>query len=779
MPDWTPPALVPPPAMVQPRFAPFAVPDDLRIVAVTPESRAAAGVLADHLLRRIGRAVPVTDGPAGAGCILLAAGGRTVTGEPHPEGFAIEVFPDTVGVYADTPEGFARGVSRLLQLPVQDPDSGAWMVPPVYLVDAPRYEWRGLMLDLARFPHPVDAVLETLDLAFLFGINRVQLHLTDDQAFTFPSELLPPRTDPGQEGEHRGYSRADLERIVRFAAARGIRIVPELDMPGHSIWLVRHRPDLFGRVDAATGEAVSTGVVNMTSGAAIEASLALLDEVMEVFGESPEIHLGGDEVWGRDLVKLPGFAAFAEAKGLPTEPEASATAELLAHFLKRTTDHVLEAGRQPILWEGVQPSAAEERTLDPRVVFMSWNMRSRTPASLIEADHRVINANWEPLYVVPAQGWASRPADALDWTPRSFRQRFGGETVDLPADAPVMGSQICVWEQRPEAIVPALLRLLPELSTRMWGAEVQGDAASFAAAADGVRSMALAQLRPVAIGRTDGCIGTGFDGTLLVTHDLRGAAQGIIRYGGGTTFDFDVTAEWGVLPESGRMPLEATFVVGAALFDGEGNRIGWPTRVRLENSAPVMRFSAWEVPRGGEATLAALSNIPEAAANGWIGRGVLAAPSEGRIDAINREQFAKVNPAAHVDLRPLLFEEVSGLHRIDPERPRIWGQHMVRATGQIEVPTAGEWTLEASSRNGVARLELSSGATLELEKNGSGKVTVELEQGRHGITLLHLVPDVHNDLQVTLEGPSGRSTLVDLLVPLADHVPEAELVKAR
>ena len=494
VPDFAPPALVPPPRHAEPRFGPFELPEVPRVIATAPEFFAIAEVLRGHIELLTGRPAVVAGDAARSGDLVLMTGYLPDEITASEEGFSIEVLGDSVILSGSTIDGAARAAARVLQLLQYEGPEDRWTMPAVRVEDAPHLDWRGLQLDLARFPHPLDAVEEAIDLAYLWSLNTVHLHLTDDQAFTFPASFLPERTNAGERGAHRGYTRDELEGLVNYALARRITLIPEIDMPAHASSLVRARPDLFGTKDPDSGEWRSTGIINMASETAYENNAKLLAEVAEVFHASPMIHLGGDEVWIGNINELPEFPGYASAHGLPGPGEDGAGNELLNHFLRRMTKVVKDLDRQPVLWEGFRPPLSPDNAVPKDTIVMSWSQHSQSPEALIEAGYRIVNCGWDPLYVVPAQGWAARPEHAFDWSPLEVRQRFGGRTVTLDEDAPVLGAQVCMWEQRPEAIVPALGRVLPEVAWRMWGTEATEDSAARAEAA---RRRVESILRPV------------------------------------------------------------------------------------------------------------------------------------------------------------------------------------------------------------------------------------------------------------------------------------------
>lgn len=779
VPEFSPPELVPAPRHAEPRFAPFELPDVPRVVATAPEFFAVAEVLRQHIEILTGRPAVVAGDAARSGDLVLMTGYLSDEIQASDEGFSIEVLGDSVILSGATVDGTARAAARVVQLLEYERQEDRWTMPAVRIEDAPQLGWRGIELDVARFPHPLEAVEEAIDLAYLWSLNTVHLHLSDDQAFTFPASFLPDRTNAGERGEHRGYTRAELERLVDHALARRITLIPEIDMPAHASSLVRARPDLFGTKDADSGEWRSTGIINMASETAYESTAALLGEVAEVFHASPMIHLGGDEVWIGSIDALPEFPAYAEAHGLPGPGDPGAGEELLNHFLKRMTKVVEDLDRRAVLWEGFRPPSSSENMVPKDVVVMSWSQHSQRPEDLIEAGYQIVNCGWEPLYVVPAQGWAARPERALDWTPRDVRQRFGGRTVTLDEDAPVLGAQVCMWEQRPEAVVPALNRVMPEIALRMWGTDAPDE---FARLAETARRRIESVLRPVEIVHDSASEseGTLFEKRALVSLGACAPLSfGTIRYEVSDTFDTPVTARseaWTGEP----ITLEASAVVSAGLFSEEGNQIAGTSRIRVEKGTPVLEYEAREIsatepfePEQFDTLWGEDETAPDAR---FLARGVLAAPDEARIGAINRELFARVDPAHHVDLRPLRIGEAAGHHRIDRNRPRLWGRHAVLATGQIEIPKAGRWTIGLSSRSGIARVSI-GGKVVARSSGPLVETAGTLEPGVYSIAIEQAVPHVHNDVQLWLLAPSAesRETIYQYLLPTAAHRPAEEL----
>ncbi len=505
------PGLVPNPVGYTLGSGEFALSEQSLIEMTTAEAAPAAELLMDGVRRVTARHVQLRmariseQDPASS--ILLDV--RPFDGQmaDRAEAYSLQVKPNQVTIRGGDAAGLAMGVARFLQL-LRSPLDGSdllsisrtipFTVPCVTIIDAPDTEWRGVMIDVARFPHKIADVREVVELAWLTGLNRVHLHLTDDQYFTFPSKAFPELASKGRDGERLHFTRHELLELVEFAHARGVVLVPEIDMPAHAGVMVRARPDLFGTTDPKTGESRSTGIVNMASERAYEALDVLIGEVCEVFSRSPYIHLGADEVGAGHLRDLPEYEAYVRKHKLPRAINGD-VGELYCHFVARACEMVRKRDRRPVVWEGFSGAGTEAAPIPSDVLIMAWNLTYQTPDSLIKNGFEIINCGWDPLYVVPAQCWAATIADALDWEVRELRQRLGGPRYTLPAEAPVLGAQMCIWEQRPDAILPASYEIMAAVSERMWNAETPKDEAGHVARRAALDRVVQRMLRPQAM----------------------------------------------------------------------------------------------------------------------------------------------------------------------------------------------------------------------------------------------------------------------------------------
>jgi len=189
--DWTPPP--PPPtvptlAMAQPRFAPFSLPEKLRVVTSVVELQPLAGVLADQLADRTGLEVKTAPGPARSGDVVLTLGYTAEAVGESPEALSIEVFEDHVALSGRTEAGVARAAARLLQL-LTPTEGGGWVLPPFRLDDAPRFRWRGVRLE--GLPSEDDG-RRLLELLFLGSFNVLVLEAPPTDARAALARALQP-----------------------------------------------------------------------------------------------------------------------------------------------------------------------------------------------------------------------------------------------------------------------------------------------------------------------------------------------------------------------------------------------------------------------------------------------------------------------------------------------------------------------------------------------------------------------------------------------------------
>jgi hexosaminidase len=355
--------------------------------------------LSDALSGPLGYRVPVSAEKARTGDIQLTlAATRSDLGD---EGYELRISPHGVQVTAREPAGLFYGGQTLRQLlpPVAWGKAPAgdenWSAPCLRIIDHPRFAWRGLLLDPARHFIPKAALRELIDVMAMHKLNRLQLHLTDDQGWRIEIKAFPRLTalSSWRSGTllghlrkppetystlpHGGfYSQNDLREIVAYAAARHIVVVPEIEMPGHArAWLAAYPefavfPEKAAEMEVWRRWGVSKDVLAPRP-ATLEACRRILDEVCEIF-PSPWIHIGGDEAPRDQWRESPEIQALIRSLGVRDEDG------LQAWFTAEMSRHLAAKGRRLVGWDEILAGASLGGG-DPKIkpaegsVVMSWH----------------------------------------------------------------------------------------------------------------------------------------------------------------------------------------------------------------------------------------------------------------------------------------------------------------------------------------------------------------------------------------------------------------------
>lgn len=382
------------------------------------------------------------------------------------ESYRLDIDEHRAVIAAPAPAGLIHGYYTLRQLlPTANwraaPLPGiAWRLPACRIIDQPRFRWRGCMIDVARHFTQKQTILRFIDLLAMHHFNRLQMHLTDDQGWrveikAFPklAEIASHRSrtglgfaqstnEPHDGTPHGGYySQDDLREIVAYAGARGITVVPEIDLPGHSRALIAAYPE-YGctpeqGLEVSPIFGISRDLINPLprTFAALE---TILDELLAIF-PSPWIHLGGDEAPLDPWRNSPEISAFMTSQGI--ESAEALRTRFTAHFAA-----FLEArGRRLVGWDEIIHYGG----MTPECVVMSW--RDEKAGMRAAADgYDVIMAPVFPTYLDYAQdegsdeplaiGQATTLEDVYAYEPR---ERWPDEA----SFARVLGVQCQLWRE--------------------------------------------------------------------------------------------------------------------------------------------------------------------------------------------------------------------------------------------------------------------------------------------------------------------------------------------
>ncbi|MGW9054230.1 beta-N-acetylhexosaminidase [[Kitasatospora] papulosa] len=389
----------------------------------------------------------------------------------EPEGYRLTVVPDRgVRITGGSAAGVFWGAQTLRQLlgpeafrraPVGQ--GAARGIPATEIEDGPRFGWRGLMLDVARHFTPKDGVLRMLDLLAAHKLNVFHFHLTDDQGWRVEIKRYPRLTEVGawrartkyghraselwDETPHGGfYTQDDIREIVAYAAERHIRVVPEIDIPGHSQAAVSAYPEL-GNTDVADTSALSvwdTWGVNPNVLAPTDHTLrffeGVFEELLDLFpaDTSPFIHVGGDECpkdqWRQSLTAQ---ARIAEL-GLKDEDELQSW--FIRHFDRWLTDR----GRRLIGWDEILEGGIAEGA-----AVSSWQGYAGGIAAA-EAGHDVVMCPLQQVYLDYRQDAGPDEPMPIGYV-RTLEDVYRFEPVppglSEEAAAHVLGTQVNVWTE--------------------------------------------------------------------------------------------------------------------------------------------------------------------------------------------------------------------------------------------------------------------------------------------------------------------------------------------
>jgi len=360
-------------------------------------------------------------------------------------GYRIDVKGGRFVVKASASEGAAHAAASLLQTLSVTDGRAEW--PRLSIKDEPDFFYRSFMVDMGRNPHSPATLRAVVDMLWLYKANVLHLHLTDDQLFSWPSEAYPKLHEA-----RSGWSRDEFVALEAYARARGVVIVPEIDVPGHSTILRREYPEVFGATvqELATSPAAQRGVET------------LISELLSVFESTPYVHIGGDEAYG-----------------VPADDQRD--------FINRLNAFVKSKGRRTVVWEG-PGLGVKENKVDEDVIHMNWQTVAFPAQEMLDAGYEVVSAPWNPLYIV--DHYPKTMFTAVDvercyaWDPQSFAQvDHGFPTFTTPHRTKtargILGFCMPWWEGRPENLFALCVPRFAAVASAAWNREGESDFADF------------------------------------------------------------------------------------------------------------------------------------------------------------------------------------------------------------------------------------------------------------------------------------------------------------
>ena len=420
-------------------------------VTNTPSAVRIAGELATFIARSTG-VLPVITPFVDKLPMPVPDGSLALTVEPGIallEGYELTVTDRNLRLQASTPAGLFYGVQTIRQLLPYRSEYEAVLyekpqtvtVPAVLIRDAPRYGWRGSMLDVARHFFPVQDVKRYIDLLALHKMNRLHLHLADDQGWRIEIKKWPELTTKGGSTAVGGgpggfYTQAQYSEIVKYAADRFITVIPEIDMPGHTNAALASISELN-----CNGQApplyTGTDVGFIALCVDIDATYLFVDDVVKEIAAitpGPYFHIGGDEV-------------------------KTLTPEKYRTFVERVQKIVIARGKQMIAWD-----EAAAATLDPTTVLQYWRpdaakaeVARAAHLILSPANHAYLDMKYSADTALGLKWAAIVPVkDAYDWDPATL-------VPQAPASA-ILGVEAALWSETVANIRDAELLAMPRLA---------------------------------------------------------------------------------------------------------------------------------------------------------------------------------------------------------------------------------------------------------------------------------------------------------------------------
>lgn len=360
------------------------------------------------------------------------------------EAYKLNVSKEQVRIEASRPAGFYYALQTLKQLMprnvmagVATSDHSQWSLPSVEIEDAPRFEWRGFMLDEGRHFFGKDEIKRVIDMMAIYKMNRFHWHLTEDQGWRIEIKKYPKLTETGAwrnskvlaygdvkpDGERYGgfYTQKDIKEIVAYAKKKFIEIIPEIDIPGHSQAAVAAYPEFLAcdpenKHKVWLQQGISTDVINVANPKAMQFAKDVIDELTELFPFN-YIHLGGDECPTNKWQKND------ECKKLLSEIGSSNFRDLQIYFYKQLKDYIAtkpaDQQRQLIFWNEVLHGNTS--ILGNDITIMAWIGANAAAKQAAKQGMNTILSPQIPYYI-------NRKQSKLPTEPMS--QGHGTETVE-------------------------------------------------------------------------------------------------------------------------------------------------------------------------------------------------------------------------------------------------------------------------------------------------------------------------------------------------------------
>lgn len=442
--------LIPWPQIVNLGEGQMVVTADSRIVVGQDGLKNLGELLSGEIASLTGLKLRVTSGASRPGDIVLKLNKAIRAGNPilavqnrklvrTRDGAHQLTIADSVLVEGFDYRAVAEGSATLLQALRQS--GGLVRLPKLRIQDWPHADYCGQLVDVARQNHPIRWLKKMVNVCRFYKVRYLHLHLTDDQGWTFPSTKYPTLGSKNY-GAHGGvapkvYTLDELKDLVAYADARGVTVVPELELPGHSGAALRSVPEIFDAINPATKQPVNMGCMNMANEAIYPALDAIIGEMCAVFKSSPYFHIGGDEVSMGRVSLHSGYKDFMKKHNLKDDTD------LATYFIVQVNEIVKKHGKKTLKWEGLVNEASKD------IIVIPWDKNNNTASHLIAKGYTTITCPWD--LGVPWKEW----------------NMYICNGSRLRMEDSVLGAMLVAWEQPPETHL-AGVRNVASRQERTW-----------------------------------------------------------------------------------------------------------------------------------------------------------------------------------------------------------------------------------------------------------------------------------------------------------------------
>ena len=372
------------------------------------------------------------------------------------ESYNLEISDKQAKISAPTTVGAMRGLETFLQL--LESDKEGFYFPAVSINDKPRFAWRGLMIDSARHFMPLEVLRRNLDAMAAVKLNVLHWHLTDDQGFRVETKKYPELYTKGSDGNF--YTQNEIRDIIKYAADRGIRVVPEFDMPGHATaWVVSH-PEIGSGVAGQTYQIErQPGIFDPTLDPTNEKTYEILEgffkEMSALFPDN-YLHIGGDENEGKQWKANERIQAFMQKNGLKTQDD------LQQYFNRRILKFLEKDGKIMMGWDEIfQPD------IPKNIVIQSWRGQESLVKVAKQGNQGILSNGYYIDLMQPASDHY-----AVDPIPANT-------TLTADEQKRILGGEATMWSEwvSPETIDSRIWTRTGAIAERFWSPREVNNAA--------------------------------------------------------------------------------------------------------------------------------------------------------------------------------------------------------------------------------------------------------------------------------------------------------------